>query len=135
LFILAPASANAGPNAAICENTAFTLSSASAQRYSSLQWTTSGSGSFNNSGILKPVYTPSAADIQNGFVQLTLIAQSISPCIGEATHSMVLTIRKLAVADAGDDQIILRESVHTAECFGSKLLRPILVLIRFRHIQ
>ena len=43
-----------------------------AEAYTSLEWTTSGDGSFNNTSILDPVYTPGAQDIQNGSVTITL---------------------------------------------------------------
>lgn len=41
-----------------------------------IQWTTSGTGTFNNAGILQPIYTPSPEDIQNGSVELSVTATS-----------------------------------------------------------
>ena len=50
-----------------------------AEAYTSLEWTTSGDGSFNNTSILDPVYTPGAQDIQNGSVTITSLTAPLSP--------------------------------------------------------
>ncbi|QJD97887.1 PKD domain-containing protein [Mucilaginibacter robiniae] len=47
--------------------------------YNSLNWSTSGSGSFSNSSILNPIYTPSAADKSAGNVKLTLTINTSLP--------------------------------------------------------
>jgi len=63
--------ANAGMDDAICEGNTY-LCSGSATNYNSVEWTTSGTGSFSNSSILNPEYTPSNDDINSGEVTLTL---------------------------------------------------------------
>jgi hypothetical protein len=68
---------------------------------SSYRWITSGNGTFSNSNILTPVYTPGSQDIANGFVALSLIAHPLSPCILADTSSMTLTIQRLPTAFAG----------------------------------
>ena len=40
----------------------------------SVEWTTSGTGTFDDNTILNPVYTPSDEDIENGFVELSITA-------------------------------------------------------------
>ncbi|MHC1778158.1 MAG: PKD domain-containing protein [Lentimicrobium sp.] len=97
---------NAGTDDAICEGSNFSISTASATGYSNITWTTSGSGTFNNSGILNPVYTPGPADIAAGSVVLTLTGISSGPCSGSATDEMILDIRTSPVADAGTDGLI-----------------------------
>ncbi|MGB4655014.1 MAG: PKD domain-containing protein, partial [Bacteroidales bacterium] len=84
----------AGNNAAICIDDTYTINDASTTHSTGVTWTTSGNGSFNNANILNPTYTPSAADIANGSVTLTITANGISPC-GNATSSMVLTLNPL----------------------------------------
>ena len=106
------ATANAGSNATICEDATYTLNGA-AQRYSSVSWSTSGTGTFNNPSILKPVYTPSAADKTAGSVVLTLTAQPISPCSVSASDQMILTIQRLAFANAGSDATICEDATYT----------------------
>ena len=106
------ATANAGSNATICEDATYTLNG-TAQRYSSVSWSSSGTGTFNNPSILKPVYTPSAADKIAGSVVLTLTAQPISPCIVSASDQMTLTIQRLATANAGDNVTICENETVT----------------------
>jgi len=62
---------NAGENATICEGDNFTTD-AVAQNYNSLLWTTSGTGTFNNSADLDAEYTPSADDYNDGMVVLSI---------------------------------------------------------------
>lgn len=103
LNILHEVTVNAGPDAASCEGSTFNISGASASGFATLTWSTSGSGTFNNSGILNPVYTPSPADIAAGSVVLTLSGTSATPCNGTASDNMTLTLRQSPVADAGSD--------------------------------
>jgi len=97
--------ANAGSNATICETATYTLSGSSAQYYSTINWITSGTGNFNNSSVLHPVYTPSAADIAAGSVVLTLLGYANAPCTN-VTSSMTLTITKAPIANAGPNSAI-----------------------------
>jgi membrane-bound lytic murein transglycosylase len=105
------ATANAGANATICENSNFTLNGQAAH-YTTLQWTTSGNGNFNNTGILNPVYNPSVNDINSGQVVLTLTAQPVSPCVVSASDAMTLNIQKLSTANAGADAEICQGNTH-----------------------
>lgn len=61
----------AGPDDDVCEDNIFQCSG-SATNYVSLEWETSGTGSFNDPELLNPVYTPSENDILIGNIQLTL---------------------------------------------------------------
>jgi len=89
--VIQPATANAGGNASICSGNSYPLSSATASNYSSLYWSTTGTGTFNNYNTLNPVYSPSSADISAGSVTLTLHAVGNSPCT-EVTSSLILSI-------------------------------------------
>ena len=74
------------------------LSLAAVSGNNGLLWTTSGTGTFSNPAALNPVYTPSAADINNGSVVLTLTAYGNPPC-GNANSSMTLFINKSPLAE------------------------------------
>ncbi|MBK7174406.1 MAG: PKD domain-containing protein, partial [Bacteroidales bacterium] len=101
-----PASANAGNDDIICETqSSYTLISATASNYQSVIWTSNGTGSFNNSSIINPIYTPSAADIASGTVTLTITSIGNSPC-PDVTDQMILTINKQVVVNAGADASI-----------------------------
>ncbi|MFA8433872.1 MAG: PKD domain-containing protein [Marinifilaceae bacterium] len=93
---------DAGENRNICEGETLNLS-ASALQTSSVLWTSSGDGSFNNAALLNAEYTPGNNDISSGSVQLTLTGAGIVPC-GDASDSMLLTIQKKPIVEAGDDQ-------------------------------
>jgi len=73
----------------------------SVTNYSSLNWSTSGSGSFNNSALLNPIYTPSQSDAAAGNVILTITASGNQPC-GNVIDSIKLTILPLPLIDFSD---------------------------------
>ena len=91
LTIVPAAIADAGLADAVCEGSTYTLGGTSASNYSAIGWTSSGTGTFNPTNTLTPIYTPSAADILAGSVTLTLTAYGNSPC-SDAISTMVLTI-------------------------------------------
>ncbi|MBK7213950.1 MAG: gliding motility-associated C-terminal domain-containing protein [Bacteroidales bacterium] len=109
ISITPAATVSAGPDATICETGTYTLSGSSATNALSLLWSSSGTGSFNNAAALNPIYIPSAADILNGTVTLTLTATPASPC-ATASDAMVLTINRQAVVNAGTDATICETS-------------------------
>jgi hypothetical protein len=91
----------AGDNMNICEDQVAYLN-ATASNYESLEWSTSGTGTFSDNTTLNPVYTPSPADIAAGSVILTLTVNGFSA--GEvAISSMVLSISPKPTAFAGAD--------------------------------
>jgi len=102
--------ANAGSDATICEGDNYSLSG-SATNYTSIAWTTSGSGTFSNTSILSPTYTPSASDIASGSVTLTLTASANSPC-SDAIDQMILTINPQPIVDAGNDASICANETY-----------------------
>ncbi len=105
--------ANAGIDPTICEGDSYTVSGASATNYSSINWTTSGSGSLLNANGLTPSYVPSAADISIGSVTLTLSVQGSAPCNGTASDAMVITIDPSPTAYAGADQTVCENTAYT----------------------
>ena len=102
--------ADAGPDAQTCENQNYDIINATATDYSSLHWTTSGTGTFSNPNILHPEYIPSAADITNGNVVLTLTATGINPCVSTSSDQFILYFIPAPVVDAGVDETICEGS-------------------------
>ena len=92
--------ADAGAAADVCEGDTYTVNGTTASNYSSLNWTSSGTGTFTAGTTLTPTYDPSAADEVAGSVILTLTAVGNTPC-ADATSTMVLTIVPAPTADAG----------------------------------
>ena len=96
-FIKKP-TADAGPTSAvICEGSSYVTNQAVATNYSNVTWSTSGTGTFTNATTLLATYTPSAADYNLGFVNLTLTANTIIPCSGVVTDVIRLNLQKLPV--------------------------------------
>ena len=81
----------AGNDTLICKNTNLVLN-ATANYYSSVVWTTSGDGSFEDSTSLSTIYTPGPNDILNESVELSLSAFSFEPCDETVTDELVVTL-------------------------------------------
>lgn len=99
------ATANAGSNITTCQTTGAVniCTGASATNYSSVLWTSSGTGTFANATSLTTcTYTPSAADITAGSVTLTLTAVGMGTC-GNASSNKTLNISKTMTAVAGSN--------------------------------
>ena len=109
-FTLAP-TADANSDADICETDTYQLDG-SATNQASVEWTTSGTGTFNDEFALDAIYTPSAADISAGSVTLTLTAYANAPC-SDASDDMVLGIYGQPTADAGSDGTVCEDSDYT----------------------
>jgi len=93
-------------NAELCEGNDYTAI-ATAENYSGLQWSTSGTGTFDDAEALEAVYTPSAEDIAGGSVVLTLAATGLEEC-SDATVDVELTLNPLpaqAAVPAGSAEI------------------------------
>jgi gliding motility-associated-like protein len=99
----------AGEDAAICKTESYELSTATAPAFATLKWGTSGTGTFSDAGIAGPVYTPSAVDIVDGFVVLTLTA-SIE--CASASDEMVLRISAPPHVSAGADAVICQDDSY-----------------------
>ncbi len=70
----------------VCNNTPIELS-AEASYYSSVLWTSNGTGSFENESSLEAVYHPSQADIDAGEITFTLAVNGVEGC-GETEGMM-----------------------------------------------
>ncbi len=82
----------AGPDDYACENNNFQCLG-SATNYTSMQWETSGSGSFENGQALDAIYIASEEDINNGVVMLTLNIIDVDG--NPASDIMELTLNSL----------------------------------------
>ena len=101
---------DAGVDITACEATEIQLT-ASANNYSSILWTTSGDGSFNNVTILNPTYLPGNNDIIAGNAQLTILVSPVSPCLFTATDIINIGIQPLPLVNSGDNELICEGGV------------------------
>jgi len=97
--------ANAGPDSIVCSNEAHQLNG-SASNYAYIIWSSSGDGAFSYTDSLNAIYSPGDQDIQNGFVSLTLFAQSLPPCTLTVTDTMQLQVLPPPGIDPGDDRTV-----------------------------
>ncbi len=108
---------NAGESVTLCQGDLFTAE-ATATDYLALNWTTSGTGTFDDATALNPVYTPSADDIAAGEVTLSVVATSHEIC-EEAMSEVVLTINsapevfEFLMGDTVVDYMNVQQSAYT----------------------
>lgn len=102
LTIIPAPTANAGTPINICGGSATSITAgASATNYTSVLWTSSGTGTFTDANSLTTAqYTPSAADITAGTITLTLTVTGNAPCT-VATSNKTFTINDVVIANAG----------------------------------
>gem|GEM_PF-1606991 len=114
--IAAPPTVSAGTAVTTCSNSgAVNITAGStASNYSSVTWTSSGTGTFTNANSLTTAaYTPSAADISAGSVTLTITAVGTSPC-ANATSTKTLTIKQAPTVNAGTTITTCANAAQTA---------------------
>ncbi len=112
LNIAGEVSAFAGSDATVCEGDSYLVSGSSVSNAQSLLWTTSGTGLFDDPGILNPTYTPSPNDINDGYVYLSLTVTGSADC-PSYTDAMMLSIAGKPTADAGPDEEHCQSSAFT----------------------
>ena len=100
---------DAGDDGEICEGNNYSLSG-TASGYSSVLWTTSGSGNFQNPNQLSAVYLPSDNDINSGEVTLTLTVTGQGECSQAVNDDITLAIHQQPFVNAGDDEVICENS-------------------------
>jgi hypothetical protein len=93
-------SASVGEDINICSSEPVILE-AEADNFSSVNWTTSGSGSFSQQDLTS-VYTFSEQDIESGIITITFTAQPKYPCDVPATDSLQVIIKPAPVIDLPD---------------------------------
>lgn len=99
LTITNPPTANAGSATdTICAGVNYSLSGTATN--GAILWTTSGTGTFDDDTIATPVYTPSAADLSNGSVILTITVTGTGGC-SFTTDTIALTFIAPPTVDAG----------------------------------
>ncbi len=92
--------ANAGDDEKICEGSDITVSTASAEEYSEIWWTTAGTGVLDNKSTLTPTYHPDQSDIIKRKVLLVLHARGKAPIESfVTTDTMQINIIHNAFAD------------------------------------
>lgn len=108
--------ASAGADFSVCAGNPYAVQNASAANYTTLQWTTTGTGTFDSVTITSPTYVPSNADIASGQVTLTLTTTNDS-CTQTQTvvDEMVLTLTQCNSID------VTLQNNNELELFGNAM--------------
>jgi hypothetical protein len=86
----------AGPDVTICPGDQHQIQESYGTGYNTVEWTTSGTGAFDDNSQIQPVYFPSDEDIATGNVNLTMTLTDSEGNI--VTDDMVLTINDVPEA-------------------------------------
>ena len=95
----------AGLNDTICEGENGTFIG-TAINYSTINWLTSGNGTFSDPNSLSTDYTPNASDISAGLVEIYFTVVPNTPCSTIVSDTLLLVIRPLPHVSAGLDKQI-----------------------------
>ncbi|MCD6366437.1 MAG: gliding motility-associated C-terminal domain-containing protein [Bacteroidales bacterium] len=94
---------NAGVDQTVCANNADITLNGTGTVATAWQWN-NGTGSYNpGSTALNTIYTPSAVEISNGSVTLTLITTAQGNC-NAVSDDIIITFSASPIVDAGSDQ-------------------------------
>jgi gliding motility-associated-like protein len=118
IIINAPAMANAGADQTVCATqSAINLNGIISGGTSTGVWSTTGSGSFNPGNTsLNATYTPSAADVVNGSISITLTSTGNGVC-APALDEVIITFEPTQTVNAGNDRTLC-ENVSSIELGG-----------------
>lgn len=105
LDIIPAPTSDAGVDSQVCQSVNSIQLQGQAGSYSSVNWTSSGSGSFESNG-LAAVYIPSEADRMAGQVVFTLNAEPISPCSNTISDEKIVTFTSPPEVFAGNDTTV-----------------------------
>jgi gliding motility-associated-like protein len=108
-FVLVP-TADAGVDQDICSDLTVSVTGVIGGSATSLTWSSSGTGTFDDATSASAVYTPSVADLSSGSVTISLATDDPSGVCGITTDDMVVTFFPFATANAGVDQSICSDS-------------------------
>ncbi|MDP4280607.1 MAG: T9SS type A sorting domain-containing protein [Bacteroidota bacterium] len=92
VYVTALPVVNAGSDTIVCKDVVKMPVYGTASNQSSVTWTTSGDGTFQNPTLLSTYYYPGANDRNSSSVTLTLTAHPNTPCSSNISDNKVVTI-------------------------------------------
>ena len=95
----------------VCSNNQVSLNGTFGGAASSVSWTSSGGGMFDDASSLIAIYTPDANDLINGSVTLTLTTDDpLGPCVA-VSSDLVVTFIEVPTVSAGLNQDICSDQL------------------------
>jgi hypothetical protein len=98
---------DAGPDDTICLQDSY-FCAGQVSFSNNYYWTSSGTGSFNDSTLLNAIYTPSVNDTANAWITLTLRAMPVTPCQEAAEDNVILSVKSCLGTDEMVDRLDIR---------------------------
>ncbi|TVZ24042.1 putative repeat protein (TIGR01451 family)/gliding motility-associated-like protein [Dokdonia sp. Hel_I_63] len=96
--------------ASICSDAMYNVSGGTSSN-GTIEWTTSGSGIFNDAFAENPIYTPSELDINSGEVTLTKTISGSGACsTNKVSDNTILTITEEPTVDAGPNIVLCSDN-------------------------
>ncbi len=86
--------ADAGPDFTVCGNQPIMLSGY-AENHSTTEWQTLGDGWFDDVTMIEATYHAGPMDMDNGFVQLVLLAEPLDGCVMMAVDTITVTFEEM----------------------------------------
>jgi PKD repeat protein len=108
---------NAGEDQEVCKSNSY-LTTGGQENGASYQWTTLGTGTFEDETKLITAYYPSAADKDKGSVELVLKVNAIAPCLSPDSDTVKLTFIDPPVLSAGNDTTICSSSFKPGNAYS-----------------
>ncbi len=100
----------AGDDQDVCKVKEFITQNGQKAYGESVQWSSLGTGTFDDNSKLIANYYPSGADKNNGSVDLVLTVNGMPPCYSSANDTVTLTFVNPPIVFAGNDTIICSSS-------------------------
>ena len=95
----------------ICEGSTISILDATATNVTNITWSRNSNGDFTAPiNTIATEYTPSPNEIANGFVELIVTADAISPCVGTVTETITHTITRNPVVTLTTNEESICES-------------------------
>jgi len=109
---------NAGADKQVCGNEPIFLDATTAN-YATIQWTTSGTGTFTQPNLPQTFYQPGNNDVSAGTVTLTLCATTVQPCVANVCDAIGVTFFPGPIATAPASRVICENQTANLSGFAS----------------
>jgi hypothetical protein len=100
-------SVDIGDDRTICDVQSIVLNPTFTTGLTSFQWSSNGNGTFSNSTIANPTYTPGNTDLANGSTQLICSVTGSGGTCNQAADTILFTYGTIPIANAGTDKALV----------------------------
>ncbi|MCF8366562.1 MAG: T9SS type A sorting domain-containing protein, partial [Bacteroidales bacterium] len=120
----------AGDNDVVTIGSFYEFSDAAAENYTSVEWFTNGSGTFENTAVIHAVYYPESLDTEKDSVQFIFLVNQTQPCNIAVSDTVYLHVNSNdcidVIVSAGEDQIVCESNTFTPNSADSHFATALL---------